>query len=124
MHLFRLAAAATILMFVAACHSSSPTAPPAPPGMTGDGTPVTIPSGASTLGDRAFNPDTLDVPAGTTITWTNGDSVAHTSTSNMPGWNSGTISPNGRFSVAMNTPGTFQYHCTIHPGMVGTVVVH
>ena len=62
--------------------------------------------------------------AGTTVTWTNTDAVAHTSTSDLPGWNSGVVAPGGQFSFAFQTAGTFAYHCTIHPGMVGTVVVH
>ena len=79
--------------------------------------------GASTLGNRAFVPDELNVTVGTTVTWTNTDSVAHTSTSDIQGWNSGSVAPGGRFSVALQTAGTFPYHCAIHPGMVGKVTV-
>jgi len=68
-------------------------------------------------------PDDLNVAVGTTVTWTNTDSVAHTSTSDEAGWNSGSIGPGRQFSVAFQNAGTFSYHCTIHPGMVGTVVV-
>ena len=57
------------------------------------------------------------------VTWTNTDSVSHTSTSDANAWNSGTVAPGGRFSFAFQTAGTFPYRCTIHPGMVGTVVV-
>jgi plastocyanin len=60
---------------------------------------------------------------GTTVTWVNTDSVSHTSTSDGTAWNSGIVSPGGRFSFAFQTAGTFSYHCAIHPGMVGTVVV-
>jgi plastocyanin len=76
------------------------------------------------LTTTAFNPDVSDVAAGTTVTWTNNDSVAHTSTANGGAWNSGTVAPGGRFSFTFQTAGTFSYHCAIHPGMVGTVVVH
>jgi plastocyanin len=65
----------------------------------------------------------LNVAVGTTVTWRNTDSTSHTSTSNAPGWNSGTVAPGGQFSFAFQTAGTFPYHCAIHPGMVGTVVV-
>jgi plastocyanin len=41
----------------------------------------------------------------------------------VPAWSSGTVAPGGQFSFAFQTAGTFPYHCTIHPGMVGTVVV-
>jgi len=84
---------------------------------------VTIPVGAESLGNRAFSPGDLIVAVGTTVTWTNGDSVSHTSTSNAPGWNSGTIPAGGRFSFEFQSAGTFPYRCTIHPGMVGTVTV-
>lgn len=57
------------------------------------------------------------------MTWTNTDSVSHTSTANGGAWDSGTIAPGGSFSVALSKTGTFQYHCTIHPGMIGTVSV-
>jgi len=69
-------------------------------------------------------PDELDVAVGTTVTWMNTDSISHTSTSDANAWNSGIVAPGGQFSFAFQTAGTFQYHCAIHPGMVGTVVVH
>ena len=79
--------------------------------------------GAEVLGNRAFTPDDLEIAAGTTVTWTNTDSVSHTSTSNASGWDSGIIGPGRQFSFTYQTAGTFPYHCAIHPGMVGTVVV-
>jgi plastocyanin len=65
----------------------------------------------------------VNVVVGTTVTWMNSDSEAHTSTSDVSGWNSGSVAPGGQFSVAFQTAGTFAYHCAIHPGMVGTVIV-
>ena len=125
-----LAAAAVALVFTAACgsnYSSAPTSPspsPSPsPAPGGPSTAVTIPSGAATLANRAFSPDELDVAVGDTVTWTNTDSIAHTSTSDRSGWDSGVVAPGGRFSFAFQAAGTYQYHCAIHPGMVGTVVV-
>jgi plastocyanin len=53
----------------------------------------------------------------------NNDSIAHTSTANGGAWNSGTMAPGASFSTTFSSAGTFQYHCTIHPGMVGTVTV-
>ena len=84
---------------------------------------VTIPVGAERLGDRAFVPGSLDVAVGTTVTWVNTDAVAHTSTSDAEGWSSGIVSPDGQFSSTFQTAGRFPYHCSIHPSMVGTVVV-
>jgi plastocyanin len=128
MFTLRLAVVSTVLAFSVACgssYSSSPVTPsPAPaPSPGGPSASVTIPTGAESLGNRAYAPDDLSVAAGATVTWTNSDSVAHTSTSDVAGWNSGTVAPGGRFSFTFQTPGTYSYHCTIHPGMVGTVVV-
>ena len=99
--------------------SPVPMPSPAPPGATA----ITIPIGASTLGNRAFNPAELDVSIGTTVTWTNSDSTAHTTTSNEAGWNSGTLQPRAQFSTTLSNAGTFRYHCAIQPDMVGTVIV-
>ena len=118
-----------LALLAAACGSGysapSPTPTPTPaPVTSGSATPVTIPSGAETLGSRAFNPDALDVAVSTTVTWTNTDSISHTSTSDGAGWNSGAIAPRGQFSTTFSNAGTFPYHCSIHPGMVGTITVH
>jgi plastocyanin len=122
----RLAVVLAGLASAAACggsYSQSPASPsPAPPA----GAPslsVTIPTGAEALGNRAFVPSDLTVDAGTTVTWTNSDRVSHTSTSDAAGWNSGTIPAGGQFAFRFQNSGTFRYHCTIHPGMIGTVVV-
>jgi len=125
----RLVVLSSLLVITVGCGSNystpatpSPSPSPAPaPG--GPSASVAIPIGAETLGNRAFAPDALSVAVGTTVTWTNSDAVAHTSTSNAPGWNSGSIAPGGQFSVAFPTAGTFPYHCAIHPGMIGSVVV-
>jgi plastocyanin len=68
-------------------------------------------------------PDNLEVAVGSTVTWTNTDSVSHTSTSDRSGWDSGIIAPGRQFSRTYETAGTFSYHCAIHPGMVGTITV-
>ena len=78
---------------------------------------------AVTIDNFTFNPQRLTVSAGSTVTWTNNDTTAHTSTATDGSWNSGTIAPGATFSRAFPARGTFPYHCTIHPGMVGTVTV-
>jgi len=128
---FRLVAVSVVLVGAIACSSSSPSTSPSPtpsPAPAPTPTPgvpsssVTIPVGASSLGSSAYAPDDLTVAVGTTVTWMNTDSVAHTSTSDATGWNSGAVAPGGQFSVAFQTAGSFPYHCAIHPGMVGRVV--
>jgi plastocyanin len=72
----------------------------------------------------AFNPSTITVAAGTTITWTNKDAIAHTVTSNTNLFNSGSLGTNGTFSFTFATAGTFSYYCAIHPNMVASVTVN
>ena len=71
-----------------------------------------------------FSPATISVSAGTTITWTNKDAVTHTVTSNSGAFNSGNIAPNGTWAFTFAVPGTYNYACTIHSSMTGTVVVN
>jgi plastocyanin len=71
----------------------------------------------------AFNPSTISVTAGTTITWTNKDAIGHTVTSDTGLFDSGMISTNGTFTSTFSTAGTFSYICSVHPMMTGTVVV-
>ena len=125
---FRFVLAACVLALAAACGSSSPSAPttfnPSPtPSPTPGSNAVAIPSGAQTKGTAAFNPNPIMVSVGTTVTWTNNDSIAHTATSNTGAFDSGLIGAGGSFSFTFQSAGTFPYHCTIHPGMVGSVVV-
>lgn len=71
----------------------------------------------------AFQPQTITVPVGTTVRWTNQDSVAHTSTSNNGVWDSGNLRQGQSFSFTFTKPGTFPYFCAIHPSMTATVTV-
>jgi plastocyanin len=72
----------------------------------------------------AFVPASVDVPAGTRVTWTNGDPEPHTITADDGAFDSRQLDPGAVFSVLLDTPGTFTYHCDIHQTMVGTVIVH
>ena len=124
----RVVLAATLLAFAAACGSSSspstaPTPTPTPTPSGGATASVGIPAGAQVLGSSAFAPNPVMVSAGTTVTWSNGDTITHTATADGGQFNSGAIAAGGKFSFTFQTTGTFPYHCTIHPGMVGTVVV-
>ncbi len=71
----------------------------------------------------AFVPATVTVTVGTTVTWTNLDSVAHTVTSETDLFDSGNLARNATFSYSFTDRGTFSYHCTIHPYMKGEVIV-
>ncbi len=70
----------------------------------------------------AFNPQILTVSAGTRVTWTNNDADSHTVTS--PGnFESGVLGIGETFSFVFADVGTFDYFCTPHPFMVGTIIV-
>ena len=70
-----------------------------------------------------FAPMSLAVKAGATITWTNMDQEPHTVMSSDGLFRSGALDTGDSFSFTFDQPGTYQYVCTIHPRMVGTVVV-
>jgi|WetSurSiteA1Bulk_404760.scaffolds.fasta_scaffold35701_1 plastocyanin len=70
-----------------------------------------------------FNPSTITVTAGTSVSWTNKDAISHTVTSDTGLFDSGTLAANGTYSYAFMTEGTFAYHCKIHPTMVASVIV-
>ena len=71
----------------------------------------------------AFTPAGVWAPLGSTVVWTNRDSVAHTSTSDQGFWGSSDIAPNASWSRRFNQAGTFAYHCAIHTDMRGRVSV-
>jgi plastocyanin len=74
--------------------------------------------------DNSFQPSTLTVPAGTTVTWLNQDKGQHTVSSDTQGlFESGSIAPGKKYTFNFRTPGSYKYHCNIHPGMQGTIIV-
>ena len=92
---------------------------------SGSGSNVTssIVLNASILTSTAFSPNPVVVRVGDSVTWVNNDTTAHTSVANNGSWSSGNINPGASFRQTFSASGTFAYHCTIHPGMVGTVTV-
>lgn len=124
MRIVRFGIAVSILALIAACggQSSTPTSPSTTTG-AGNGTPITIVKGAQNLTTTAYNPDPLTISAGTTVTWTNSDSTPHTAVSDTGVFTSGIINGGGNYSFTFQSKGTFTYHCSLHPNMVGTVVV-
>jgi len=70
-----------------------------------------------------FGPQTLTVPVGTTVTWTNSDDIPHTSVSTEGVFKSKVLDTDEKFSYTFTKAGTYAYYCTIHPKMTGKVVV-
>jgi amicyanin len=71
-----------------------------------------------------FNPQTVTVKAGTTVTWTNKDDIPHgIAATNNAFKRSPALDTDDSFSFTFTTPGTYQYFCYVHPHMTGTIVV-
>jgi plastocyanin len=71
----------------------------------------------------AFDPATITVTKGTTITWMNMDTVAHTVVATGNDFSSGNLNNGQSYSHTFNEAGTFEYKCGIHPNMSGKVIV-
>ena len=74
-------------------------------------------------GSNSYNPNPVEVKVGETVTWINDDSVIHTATSTDGTFDSGIMRNGQSFSYTFDTAGEYPYYCTLHPNMVGTVVV-
>jgi plastocyanin len=70
-----------------------------------------------------FTPPTLVVAAGTTVTWTNADDSPHTVREKEGKFKSAALDTDDTFSQTFAAPGEYQYFCSIHPRMVGQVIV-
>ncbi len=86
---------------------------------------ITIVQGvASPKNAQFYVPASYTVKAGTTVTWVNKDGAAHTITSvgsNL--FDSGNVDAGGIYKFTFTQPGTYQYYCTLHPWMKGTIIV-
>ncbi len=91
---------------------------------------ASVPSAADSGGattivvkDFMFNPTPLTVKAGATVTWTNRDDEPHNVVSDTGAFKSGGMDTDESFSFKFDKPGTYHFTCSIHPRMVGTIVV-
>src|SRR5205823_14681138 len=105
----------------AAPAAQRPPAPqaPAPAAASPQGQAVDV-----SISKFAFVPATTTISAGQSITWTNADPVDHTSTSDDNLWDSGSLAPDATFTMTFSQPGTYAYHCTIHPFIRGVIAVN
>jgi len=109
---------------------SSPSAPANPTTTTTTVPPVTAAADLviSILGDQggmSFSPATGTLRVGQTVAWRNTDTDFHTATQNSGGFNTGNITRGSTSApIAMTAAGSFPYHCSLHPGMVGSLTVN
>ena len=105
---------ALFLVFVVAACGGDTTAP----------VEVAVATTAVTLHNLAFGPGAIVVSRGATVTFTNQDGINHNLTFSSAAITSvGNFATGARQVVMPDAPGTYDYHCTIHSGMTGTVQV-
>jgi plastocyanin len=113
--LFSLPAILVLLALTVILFGAQASAAPDNPALTGKGVKIV---------SFAFQPSTVTIQHGQAVGWINKANIQHTTTSDTAGlWNSGPLNPGQHFIVIFPNPGTFTYHCSIHPFMKGTVVV-
>ena len=125
----RTTTALTILL-VAACGSGTPMSPtppvPVPPAEAPTANVYILP-GAIDLGPNAFGDHPLVIFKGERMRWRNIDAAEHnlmSDTASLPEFTTtGPLGLGDERSFLMNTVGTTKFHCTIHPQMVGTLIV-
>ena len=76
-----------------------------------------------TVENFSFQPGTVTVQAGTTVTWVNHDDIPHTVYENDKRFKSDTMDTDGKFSYKFTSPGTYSYFCSLHPRMTGQIIV-
>jgi plastocyanin len=78
-----------------------------------------------TIDNFSFGPQSLTVAPGTTVTWINHDDEPHTvvNAGNPRAFKSAALDTDDKFTFTFDKPGTYEYFCSIHPHMTGTVVV-
>jgi plastocyanin len=117
------------VLLLAGCSASRPAAHPsvtfgpdtATPSVTAPAAPVS--GNQITIDGFAFAPATLTVSAGNSVTWVNRDEEPHTVVAGDGSFHSPGMGTGATFSHTFSTAGTFDYVCSIHPMMRGTVVV-
>jgi len=81
------------------------------------------PAAAVKIDNFVFGPQTITVPVGTTVTWTNVDDIPHTAVSTDGVFKSKVMDTDEKFSFTFTKTGTYSYYCSVHPKMTGKVVV-
>ena len=113
-----LATAALLTTFlVGACSDDEPTPDTSANGRAGAG------GDAVAIEEFTFKPADLEIEAGTTVTFTNKDEFAHTATAKDKSFDTGNLEQDGTFEHTFEDAGTFEYLCTIHNSMTGTITV-
>jgi plastocyanin len=88
---------------------------------------VAAPAGAEDMAVKidnfTFAPQRVTVKAGSTVTWTNHDDIPHALASTTKAFKSKALDTDDKFSFTFTTAGVYEYFCSLHPHMTGTIVV-
>jgi plastocyanin len=84
---------------------------------------VDTPTGEVKIENFTFTPDALTVPVGTKVTWVNRDDIPHTVVAEDHSFRSKALDTNDSFSFTFANPGEYSYFCSIHPKMIGKIIV-
>ncbi len=87
------------------------------------GTPMPVDNVEVLIENDAFTPPAVTIPPGTVITWKNNDPVTHTVVSDTGAFESQNLAKGDSYQFTFTTPGTYAYHCSVHPFMKGTITV-
>jgi plastocyanin len=85
--------------------------------------PALAADAAVKIDNFTFDPPRLVVKAGTTVTWQNNDDIPHTVVASGKGFRSKTLDTDDKYTFTFTTPGSYEYFCSLHPHMTGSIVV-
>ena len=113
----RIFAASVLVTCMVAAHAAPPVAAAAP-------TAAAVSHAVTVeIKDFMYAPRTMTVAVGTTVTWRNRDAEPHTIRGADELLRSGALDQDEIYSVRFDKPGTYRYGCSIHPQMMGTIIV-
>ena len=115
---------ACIALLILTCMVAGCTSYQTPPATTT--TPASTGGNSISIKNFAFDPSSLTVKTGTVVTWVNQDGASHTIVSDAgspAAFSSDSLSTGASFPFTFTQPGTYTYHCSIHPSMKGTIIV-
>ena len=76
-----------------------------------------------TIQNFKYSPETITIKSGSSITWTNQDRVGHSATADDNSFDTGVLDQGQSKTITFSKPGTYAYHCNVHPMMKATVIV-
>jgi plastocyanin len=113
MTMFRFLRTLLCALCVAAIHGATPVLP-----ARAGGADIEV-----KIDNFTFAPARITAKAGMTITWINEDDIPHTVASATKAFKSKALDTDDQFAFTFTTPGTYEYFCSLHPHMTGTIVI-